>query len=170
MKKILFVISQTGFQPHEFNVPKKSLEEAWFKIEISSLKKWICIWWDWISSAIATKAISECKWSDYLWVIFIWWPWAYDDFIWNEDYYRLAREWEKIWAICIAPTIISYSWILNWKKATGWDWDWLRQIEMEKNWVIFTWELVSKDWNIITANWPMAAEEFWEGLVEMFKG
>lgn len=167
--KILFVISQTGFQPHELSAPKKILEDAWFEIEIASLERWICYWWDWISKVESQKSISEVVWNDYLWVVFIWWPWAYDDFIWNEDYYRLAKEAKKLWAICIAPTIISYSRVLTWKKVTWWNWDWLRQDEIEKNWAIFTWENVTREWNIITANWPIAAEEFWEELVDMFK-
>ena len=167
--QILFVISQTGYQRLEFNIPKKILEANGHRITVASLDAWECFSWDWIEITKADLSISQAMAWDYEMIVFVWWWWTYNDFIWNEDYYILAKNAKKIWAICIAPTIISYSWVLNWKKVTWWNLDWMQQEEMENNWAIFTGNNVEVDSNIVTANWPGAAEEFWEKLLDLLR-
>ena len=170
MKKVLFVISKTGYQKIEFNVPMDILEESWCETHIASLEKWECISWDATEIAYADFALSDVNAENYDLVVFVWWGWAYNDFIWNEDYYNLARKAKKVWAICIAPTIISNAWVLRWKRATGWDSWWEQISEMENNWAIFTWKSVEIDWDIITANWPTAAKEFGDVLLLSLRG
>lgn len=168
IKKVLFVISKTGYQQMEFNTPKDILENAWYEIDVASLEKWKCISWDRSESFEAKYSINDINPDIYELIVFVWWWWTYNDYFWNEKYYELALRAKKVWAICIAPTIISYSWVLSWKKATWWDdWEETQINEMKNNWVIFTWNSVEIDWNIITADWPRSAYDFWMKLLNI---
>ena len=82
-------------------------------------------------------------------------------------YLSLAKQWKAIAAICIAPTILSYAGIFQWKEVTWWDdWEKTQISQIEKNWGIFKYEEVTQDWKIITANWPEAATKFARKLVD----
>lgn len=167
MKKVLLIISQSGYQRLEYNIPRSILEQSWYKAETASLNRWTCISWDGLESTECDFALKEVVANQYEAILFIGWWWAYNDFIWNNDYYKLALEAKNIWAICIAPTIISYSGILKGKKVTWWDSNWVQIAEITKNWWIYTWKDVEVDNNIITASWPWAARKFGEKIVEL---
>ena len=167
MKKVLFVISQSGYQQYEYNEPKSILELESYIIDTASLEEWECISWDWSEITYAKYSLKSVNLNIYEAIVFVWWGWAYSDFMNNKDYYDLARNAKILWAICIAPTIISHSWVLEGKKVTGWDSWWDQKREIEANWGIYTWKSVEVDWNIVTANWPMAAVDFGNKLLEL---
>ena len=165
--QILFIISKSGYQEIEFNTPKKILEDAGHHIDVASLEKWQCTSWSWSETYEADFQLKEVKPDDYSLIVFIWWNWTYNDFIWNENYYHIAKNAKNIWAICIAPTIISHSWVLKWKKVTWWD-NWgVQQKEIEDSWAIYTWNDLEIDWNIITASGPHVADAFWKQLLDL---
>lgn len=169
MAKILFIIANTWYQDTEFWVTHKILTAQWHECTISSWKWWRCLWvfWDTVES---TYKIADINAKDYDLIIFIWWGWAFEQYFWDNTYLKLAKQWKSIAAICIAPTIISYSWILNRKEVTGRDdWQWTQIKQIEKNWWIFKNEEVVQDWKIITANWPAAATKFARKIVDYLK-
>ena len=117
-----------------------------------------------------SKKIEDVNALDYDLLVFIWWGWAERQYHDNEKYLELAKSWNAVAAICIAPTILSYSWLFNWKEVTGrdnWEKTQIKQIEM--NWWIFKYEEVVQDWKIITANWPEAATKFARKIVDFLK-
>lgn len=165
MKKALFIIASQWYQDLEFWDPYKILLNAWIEIDIASDIKWKCYWAFW-SSTESKLTIKEAKWTNYDVIVFIGWPWAYTTFQWDDNYLRLAKEAKIIAAICIAPTIVSDSWLFKWKNVTGWDSGWQQKHYIEQNWWIFTWKPVTVDANIITWNWPNAAQEFGQTILK----
>ncbi len=65
---------------------------------------------------------------------------------------------KKICAICIAPVILANAGVLEGKRATVFDGDYVRKIEGKG--ATYTGKPVEVDGNIITANGPAAAREF----------
>ncbi len=167
-KKILFVIASEWFQDTEYAEPRRILEENSCDVKVASDKKWKCIWTFWIET-VAEYDINEIDTKNYDLVVLVWWSWAWNTFHNNEVYLNIAKNAKKLWAICIAPTIVSFSWIYNWKKVTWWDNWWEQKSIIESNWWIFTWEEVTRDWNFVTANWPVAATKFWKKLLELLE-
>ncbi len=90
----------------------------------------------------------------------------------NENIYSLLKEFNEsqklIGAICIAPAILAKSGIIKNKKATIWSSDMDKSAIkiLDKNNVRYFNGSVVCDQNIITANGPMASEEFGEKIVE----
>jgi len=167
-KKALFVIANSWFQDHEYWEPRHILEESWIDITVASNKKGICIGAFW-ATTIAKFNLEEVHGYDYDVVVMIWWPWAWQAFHSNLEYLRISKEAKLLWAICIAPAIVSESWLYNGVEVTWWD-NWGEQIDyIEKNGWIYTWKSVTVSWKYITANWPKAASEFGEELVKILK-
>ena len=169
MAKVLFIIANNWFQDNEFWIPYKTLTAQGHKCEIASGKWWYRIWVYW-KEINETKAINEIVPQNYDLIIFIWWWWAEKQYKDNELYYSIAKKWKAIAAICIAPTILSYTWIFDWKEVT-WRDDWTKtQInQIEKNGWIYKYEDVVQDWKIITANWPDAATKFAWKIIDYLK-
>lgn len=165
-KRVLIIIANSWFQDYEYSEPRKILEENWYKIDVASTKKWQCIWM-FSLEALSEYTLEEIDSNLYDLVVMVWWNWAWHNFFNNENYLNIAKNAKNLWAICIAPTLVSFSGIYNWKKVTWWDNEWKQKNIIEQNWGIFTWENVTVDWNLVTANWPEAAKEFGEKLVEL---
>ena len=75
-----------------------------------------------------------------------------------------ARAGKPLGAICIAPTILAKARVLSGKKATVWDSGGEQAALLEKYGAEYTGELVTVDGLIVTANGPLAAEEFGKTL------
>lgn len=166
MIKVLMVIANNGFQDYEFWIPFDVLNNAWVNVIIWAGRKWECIW-VFGSKTTADIELEKVNWANYDMILFIGGGWAYSQYFHNKDYLRIAREATKIWAICVAPMILSESWVFNWKNVTGWDQNWVQKRFIQEN----GWFWVNKDvvvsWNIVTANGPAAAEEFAKKCLEM---
>lgn len=67
-------------------------------------------------------------------------------------------------AICIAPGILANAGVLNGRKATVWNGEYMNLLKRKG--AIYTGEEVTKDQKIITANGPQAAEKFGKTIVE----
>lgn len=166
MAKVLFIVANNWFQDNEFWIPYKTLTAQWHECEIASWKWWYCRWVFW-KEIENTKRLDEVNAIDYDLLVFVGWWWAENQYFNDEVYLSLAKQWKAIAAICIAPTILSYSGIFNWKEVTWWDdWEKTQISQIEKNWGIFKYEEVTQDWKIITANWPEAATKFAWKLVD----
>ncbi len=102
-------------------------------------------------------------------IIYIWWWGCLTQYLHDEDYLRISQEAKKIWAICIAPMVVSESWVFNWKIVTSWDDEWLQQNFIESYWGVWKDTEVVRYWNIVTANWPEAAEVFGKECVRLLE-
>lgn len=167
-KKVLIVIANNGFQDYEFWVLFDMLTHAWISVSIAAWKTWECIW-VFGSKTVADIELEKVKWENYDMIIFIWWWGAYAQYFWNKEYLRVAKEAKKIWAICIAPMIISASWVFNGKTVTSWDQNWVQKKFIQNNWGFWVDKNVVVSGNIITANGPESAKEFAEKCLELIR-
>ncbi|MCS7131535.1 MAG: DJ-1/PfpI family protein, partial [Hadesarchaea archaeon] len=69
-----------------------------------------------------------------------------------------AKKGKKVGAICIAPIILANAGVLEGKRATVWNGDFVRMLK--ERGAKYTGKQVEVDGNIITANGPTAAKEF----------
>ena len=169
MAKLLFIIANAGFQDEEFWIPYTVLSEQGHHCEIASWKGGKCrgTFWTTIEKSLAFEEVQSSK---YAMLIFVGWGGAYEEYFQNEQYLNLAREAKAIAAICIAPSLLSDSGLLQGKQATGWDDGFWTQINyLQQNGAIFKDEEVVQDWNLITANGPVAATKFARTIADYLK-
>jgi putative intracellular protease/amidase len=102
-------------------------------------------------------------------VIFIWWWGCLTQYLHNSDYLRIAQEAKKLWAICIAPMVVSESGVFNWKIVTSRDDEWIQKNFIENYGWVRKDEMVIRYGNIITANWPESAEMFGTECVKLLE-
>lgn len=160
MKNILFVIANKKFQDFEYRIPREILENEWHQITICAEHTGLCVGvFD--HETTATIALKEAKGADYDAIIFVWWWGALRQYQNHPEYLRLATEAKLLCAICIAPSIVSDSWVFKGKQVT-WrdDEEWTWQQYIENNGWIFIKKNVVVDENIITANGPQSATAF----------
>jgi putative intracellular protease/amidase len=165
-KKILMVIANSGFQDHEFGISFQVFHDAWIDVTVAAGKKWECIWVFGLKT-VADVDIFLADASKYDMVVFIGGWWAYTQYLHDHFYLKLARNAKKIWAICIAPMLVSESGVFNGKTVTWWDQWWLQQRFVESNGAFWSDDPVVVCGNVVTGNWPDAAEEFAKKCVEL---
>lgn len=166
-QKILIVIAYTGYQPIEYQIPKKTLEQAGFKVITASNK---------LGTATASNGsqtnidltLEQASAQDYAAIIFVGGPGTLDNLD-NPKSYQLINQVSHlgilIGAICIAPRILASAGILSNVAATGWDDDnQLTDIYNEYGAIYYQVPVVN-DQRIITANGPHAAQEFADMIV-----
>lgn len=168
MKTVLMIVANNWFQDHEFSATYEILQEANAQITIAAWKKGQCVW-VFGQKIEAAYQLSEIKWDKFEMVIFIWWWGCLTQYLHHTDYLRMAQEAKKLWAICIAPMVVSESWVFNWKIVTSWDDEWLQQKFIEKNGWVWKNETVLRYGNIVTANGPEAAEIFGKECVKLLE-
>ena len=166
MASVLMVIANNGFQDYEFWTPFDIFYNAGLKITIAAWRKGECIGVFW-SKTIADIELEKVDWWDYDIVMFIGGWWAFAQYFHNEDYLRIAKEAKKIWAICIAPMILSESGIFNGKNVTGWDQNGVQKKFIKENGGFWVDKDVVIAGNIITANGPDSAKEFGQKCLEL---
>ena len=168
MTKFLMVIANNWFQDYEFWVPFDVLTNSGIDVTIAAGKKWECTW-VFGSKTVADIELEKVDWSNYDMVLFIWWGGSYSQYFHNKDYLRVAKEAKKLWAICIAPMMLSESWIFNGKNVTSWDQNWVQKKYIQENWWFWIDKNVVVSGNIVTANGPDSAEEFIRKCLELLK-
>lgn len=160
MAKVLFIVANIGFQDEEFWIPYNILSEQGHHCDVASWEGWKCrgAFWKTIEKSLTFEEVQV--W-DYDILIFVGWGWAYEEYFQNESYLSLSRQAKAVAAICIAPTLLSDSGILNGKQVTGRDdWFWTQIQYLQNHGAIFRDQEVVQDWNLITANGPDAATKF----------
>jgi len=168
MKTVLMIVANNGFQDHEFSTTYEALQNADVQVTIAAWRKGQCVW-VFGQKIEAVYELSEIKWDKFEMVIFIWWWGCLTQYLHDSNYLRIAQEAKKIWAICIAPMVVSESWVFNWKIVTSRDDEWLQQAFIEKNGGVRKDEVVLRYWNIVTANGPDAAELFGKECVKLLE-
>jgi putative intracellular protease/amidase len=168
MKTVLIIVANNWFQDHEFSATYEALQEANAQITIAAWRKWQCVWVFGLRIE-AVYSLAEVHGDKFEMVVFIGWWWALTQYLHNDDYLRIAQEANKLWAICIAPMVVSESGVFNWKIVTSRDDEWLQRKFIE--WFGWAWqdEPVIRYGNIVTANGPEAAEMFGKECVKLLE-
>ncbi|HOK35530.1 MAG TPA: DJ-1/PfpI family protein [Candidatus Pacearchaeota archaeon] len=171
IKKALMVIAFKNFKDEEYFVPKEILEKGGVEVKTASTK---------LGTAFGVEGgeanvdflISEKKLVDkFDAIIFVGGPGCLEDLD-NENSYLLAKEAvaknKLLAAICISPVILAKAGVLRDKKATVWTspFDKSSIKILEENGAEFIDQKVVRDGKIITANGPVAAEEFGRKILE----
>lgn len=168
MKTAVMIVANNGFQDHEFSATYEALLEANAQVTIAAWRKGQCVW-VFGQKIEATYDLSEIKWDKFEMVIFIWWGGCLTQYLHDTNYLRIAQEAKKLWAICIAPMVVSESGVFNWKIVTSRDDEWLQQNFIESYGGVWKDETVIRYGNIVTANWPEAAEMFGQECVKLLE-
>lgn len=171
-KKVLFVIAHEGYQPVEYNEPKKIIEDAGFHVITASNKPGTATATDGSTTPVDI-VLDKVRINDYDGVIFIGGSGTLDNLD-NEQSYQLIQQAEKnykvIGAICIATRILAKAAILNSKKATGWDGDGALAKIYEHYNVSYLPEInVVTDDMTITATGPKVAKNFGHEIVDLLE-
>jgi protease I len=173
MKTIAIVIPFEDFRDEEYFKTTETLLKGGLKIRIVSNKIGTAKGVD--GGGVNTDLVlDKIKLQEVQGVVFIGGPGTLD-YLDNEASYSLLREAARqeklIGAICIAPTILAKSGILNGKKATVWASTLDRKpiAILEAGGAEYINEKVVQDEMVITANGPAAAEMFGQAILKAVK-
>lgn len=166
--KVLFVIAPARYREEEFEVTAKILSEAGIEYDIASTKTGICTGMMGGEQEAGLK-ISDASEKDYDALILIGGLGA-RDFLWaDDDLCKLTEEFGKsgkvIAAICLAPVIPARAGLLKGRQATVFESPASLKL-LEDGGANYVNIPVVSDMNIITANHPVAAEQFAEAILE----
>lgn len=172
---VLLIVSYQGYQPYEYGITRKVLQQAGFKVVVGSNKHGTAHAkptdlpnpYDHV---VVDIQVSEAKPEDYHGIFLIGGPGALDCLD-TSVVHKLVKDAYKhnrlVGAICISPRILAHAGILSGKSATGWnDDDKLENIFAEHN-VTYIPQPVVVDHTIITADGPQAAQAFGTIIVEV---
>ena len=168
MKTAVMIVANNGFQDHEFSATYDALQEANAQITIAAWRRGQCVW-VFGQKIEAAYELSEIKWDKFEMVIYIWWWGCLTQYLHNPDYLRIAKEAKKLWAICIAPMVVSESGVFNSKIVTSRDDEWLQRKFIENYGWVWKDGMVIRYGNIVTANGPEAAEMFGKECVKLLE-
>lgn len=168
-QKVVFVVASEGFQPVEYAVPKKLLEQDGITVLTASNKLAPAIAKDGSTTPVDCL-IKDIPMDQIDGIFLIGGPGALEHLD-NQQTYKILKEAvaasKKIGAICISPRILAHAGILNGKQATGWNGDnELAGIFKEYD-VHYKAQDVVRDEDILTATGPEAAREFGEHIISM---
>ena len=168
-KKILMVVAFKDFRDEEYFVPKEILEKNGFTVETTSSQIGLAVGVEGGEVEI-TKTAKEIETKDYEGVIFIGGPGMTKELD-NLNFQKLAQDFYQenklVSAICIAPALLAKAKILENKRATIWSspLDKSAIKILKENNAIYVDQPVVLDGKIITANGPLAAQEFGQAIV-----
>jgi protease I len=160
--KVLFIIAPNNFRDEELRDSKQVLEKGGYTVEIASASRDECkgMLGMRIKPDLTLQEV-PAKLDEYKAVVFIGGGGAqayFDD----PSALSIAREaYERgkiVAAICIAPVILANAGVLEGKKATVWDGEFVDKLESKG--ATYTGEDVTIDGKIVTANGPGAAKGF----------
>lgn len=168
MKNVLFIIASKNFRDEEFEKPYNILSKiANVTIASSSKKDAIGMLGKIVKPNITIEEVNVEKFDA---IIFVGGSGAKEYFE-NKIAHEIARKANEknkiLGAICIAPVILARAGVLNGKKATVWNGEFVN--ELENNGAIYTGKEIEIDGNIITANGPNVAEKFGKEIERMLK-
>lgn len=163
VKKIALVIAHKNYQPIEYSVPKKMLEEAGYVVATVSDKGGTAHAEDGTTTQV-DLVLSQLDPLKFDGIVFVGGPGALD-FLDNDQSYRIIQKAvmaEKLVAgICSASRILAKAGALAAKTATGWNGDHALPEIFDKHAVIYDDQLgVVTDGRIVTAEGPLHAQEF----------
>lgn len=168
---VLFVIASIDYQPVEYAVPKKLLEQAGFVVTTAADQGGTATAKDGSTTPV-DLLINDVDVTHYDGIFFIGGPGALDHLD-NEASYKIltaaALAHKPFGAICVATRILAKAGVLKGKKATGWNGDnALNALYKEYDVQYAPNELVVDD-GIITATGPQVAREFGEQIIALLQ-
>ncbi len=167
--KVLLVVAHEGYQPTEYNEPKRVLEDASFEVITASDKPGTATDKDGGKTKV-DLTLNEVKIDDYDGIFFIGGPGAMECLD-NKESYRIikaaAKKHMPLGAICVATRILAKGGGLTRKRATGWDGDNELTAIYEDYDVKYLKEPVVVEENIITATGPSAAKTFAQEIIAL---
>ena len=169
--KALMIIAQNGYQPNEYGIPKKILEDAGIEVITASKKVGTCKSMG-EATTEATISIDDINVSDYDAIVFVGGSGAvqfHKDVEAHLTCQEAINRKKVLAAICIAPLTLAYADVLEGKKVTVWNEDNMQSVILERLGAIYTGKPVEVDGKIITANGPQAAEKFAKKILELLK-
>lgn len=165
--KILFVVAYEGYNPVEYGVPKKILEDAGYVVVTASNQEGTATASDGTQTPIDLP-LHKAQATHYDGVFFIGGSGALEHLD-NEVSYALikAADYAKkaLGAICISTRILAKADVLKGKQATGWNGDNELATVYQEHDVRYVNQSVAVDEAIITAANPSAAQEFGEQII-----
>lgn len=171
MIKIALLVASMGYQPMEYNVPLNFLKENGIQVITASDKPGTAK-----SSHLGTTSvdmtIDQLNPQELDGLFLVGGPGALH-YLNNKKVHTLLQTMQKlkkpIGAICISPRILATSGVLNNKNATGWNDDQKLPDIFKQHHVNFMQKDVVVDGNIVTANGPLAAQEFAQEILKILK-
>ena len=171
MTKLLLVVAYTGFQPIEYTVPKKLLENAGFTVMTASNKAGTATATDGSTTTVDT-VISDVNVDDYDGIFFVGGSGALENLD-NQTNYDLINKAisakKAVGAICISTRILAKAGVLKGRHATGWDGDNELAAIYKEHGVNYVRRDVVTDNKIITATGPKVAHEFGQHIISLLQ-
>lgn len=167
--KILFIIAPKNFKDEELMDTKEVLEKAGYSVEIASESRDECkgVLGMRVKPDLTLQEASA-KLDEYKAVVFIGGGGAQAYFDEPTALSIAEESYEKgkvVAALCIAPVILANAGVLEGKKATVWDGEFVSKLEAKG--ATYTGEDVTIDGRIVTANGPESARKFGETIASM---
>jgi protease I len=170
-KKVVFIVASEGFQPVEYAVPKKLLEQAGIAVETASNKLAPAIAKD--GSTTNVDYLVQNIPLDTIDGIFIVGGPGSMEHLNNAHTHKILKDAvaarKKIGAICVAPRILAEAGVLEGKQATGWNQDNALAGIFKEYGVHYKMQDVVRDEDIITATGPDASREYGEQIISMIE-
>ncbi len=169
-KKIILVVASDGYQPIEYSVTKRMLENQGIKVITASNLPGGAVASD-LSTTNVDVALDKITISEYDGIFFIGGPGAMKHLD-NPNSYHILSQAKKLeipyGGICIAPRILAKAYALEGKKATCWNddnatapiFDGFHVINEMKHDVV-------TDGLVVTANGPHVADQFAQGIIRV---
>ncbi|HSW74137.1 MAG TPA: DJ-1/PfpI family protein [Candidatus Limnocylindria bacterium] len=168
---VLFVIASVDYQPIEYSVPKKLLEQAGFKVITASDQEGTAVANDGTSTEV-DMLVGNASISDYDGIFFVGGPGSLEHLD-NDISYKLitamVQARRPVGAICAATRILAHAGILRGKRATGWNGDNALPGIYKELEVQYDPKDVVIDDHIITATGPNAAREYGEQIIALLQ-
>ncbi|MBI2436273.1 MAG: DJ-1/PfpI family protein [Candidatus Magasanikbacteria bacterium] len=167
---IVLVIASSGYQPIEYDTPKRKLKDAGFEVVTVSDRLGTAISKDPSITTQVDCLVSDVSAEIYDGLFFIGGHGALEHLD-NEISYTVLRKWKQsgkpYGAICVSPRILANAGVLNGKQATGWDGDGELAGIFERCGVEYLRKDVVVDGHVVTANGPRAAEGFGKKIIQV---
>jgi protease I len=164
-KKIAMLIAFEGFRDEEYDLPKKSFEEAGISVTTASTQVGTATGKFGLKAKTDTT-FDKIRAEDFDAVVFIGGPGCYAHFK-NTTLHKLAQNTlakNKVLAsICASPGILAHAGVLKGRKATVFPSE--AELIKEKG-ANYTGKPVEVDGNLITADGPQSAKKFAEEIIK----
>lgn len=168
-KRIVLVVASNGYQPIEYSLTKRMLEDQGIQVITASNKPGGAVASD-LSTTKVNITLDDLAISDYDGIFFIGGPGAMEHLD-NPRSYHLLSQAKKLQipygAICIAPRILAKAYALEGKKATCWDGDKAALTIFEGFGATLENHDIVTDGLVVTANGPQASDKFAEGIIRV---